>query len=221
LQILDADDNPVITFESDSTKQKSPDRVIEDMDLSQLVTIVDTKLSQKPGLNRFHWDLKHKGPWHNDKKKRYKNGPMVAPGIYTVVLTVGAQTYNQKFEVKIDPRVKTNVTDADIIQQIRFQNTIVALLTEARKLEKVLEEEAESLKNKKTKAKVNRLEKINNTLKLLKNEDGAYPQEMLISQISYLFNLINDADQIPGQDAVNRLEVLTNQFETIKNDISI
>jgi photosystem II stability/assembly factor-like uncharacterized protein len=221
LQILDAEDNPVIAFESDSTKQKSPDKVIEDMNLSQLVTIVDTKLSQKPGLNRFHWDLKHKGPWHKDKKKRYKNGPMVAPGIYSVQLTVGSQTFSQKFEVKIDPRVKTNVTEADIIQQIEFQNTIVELLTNARKLEKSLEEEAEGLKDKMAKTKVNRLEKINSTLKLLKNEDGAYPQEMLISQISYLLNLIDDADQLPGQDAVNRLEVLTNQFETIKNNISM
>ncbi|PHR90406.1 MAG: hypothetical protein COA78_35385 [Blastopirellula sp.] len=64
-------------------------------------------------------------PWNKDKKKRYKNGPMVAPGVYTAILTVGAQTYNQNFEVKIDPRVKDNgTTEADIIQQVTMQNNI-------------------------------------------------------------------------------------------------
>ena len=214
--------NPVIAFVSDSTKQKSPKKVIEDMDLSQLITLVDTKLSQKSGLNRFHWNLKHKGPWNKDKKKRYKNGPMVAPGMYTALLTVGTQIYNQNFEVKIDPRVKDNgISETDIIEQIKFQNNIVVLLTKARKLQESLEKEAKSLKGKKGKAKVKRLEKIHNTLTLLKNKKGAYPQQMLVSQISYLLNITNNADQLPGQDALQRFEALTNQFKKIKNEIGI
>ncbi len=220
LQILDANKNPVIAFVSDSTKQKSPDKVIEDMDLSQLITLVDTKLSQKPGLNRFHWDLKHKGPWNKDKKKRYKNGPMVVPGTYTAILTIGAQSFSQNFEIKIDPRVKGNgTTEADIIKQVTMQNNIVVLLSKARKLQESLEKEAKKLKGKTAKAKISRLEKINTALRLLKNEKGAYPQQMLVSQISYVLNMINNADQIPGQDAVQRFEVLTNQFEKLKNDV--
>ncbi len=217
LQILDADKNPVIAFVSDSTKQKKPDTVTEDMGLSQLITLVDTKLSQKPGLNRFHWDLKHKGPWSSNKKRRYKNGPMVAPGIYTVLLTVGTQTYTQNFEVKIDPRVKNNGTSAtDIKEQIKFQNAVIVLLDDARKLQASLEKEAKSLKGQKEKTK--RLENINIALTLLKNKKGAYPQQMLVSQISYLFNMLNSSDQVPGQDAVQQFEVVKKQFETIKNE---
>ena len=222
LQILDANKSPVIAFVSDSTEQKASKKVIENMDLSQLITLVNTQLSKRPGLNRFHWDLKHKGPWNKNKKRSYKNGPMVAPGKYTARLTVGTQSYNQDFEVKIDPRVKDNgISEADIIQQIKFQNKIVALLTNARKLEESLEKEAKSLKGKKAQVKVKRLANINYTLTLLKNKKGAYPQQMLVSQISYLLNINNNADQIPGQDAVQRIEELTTQFEKIKNEIGM
>ena len=121
MQILDANKSPIIAFVSDSTEQKASKKVIENMDLSQLITLVNTQLSKRPGLNRFHWDLKHKGPWNKNKKRSYKNGPMVAPGKYTARLTVGTQSYDQDFEVKIDPRVKENGTsEADIIRQIKY-----------------------------------------------------------------------------------------------------
>ena len=56
-------------------------------------------------------------------------------------------------------------------------------------------------------------------LKQLKNENGAYPQQMLSSQISYVLNMISRADQIPGQDAIERLDDLQNQFNKIKEDV--
>jgi hypothetical protein len=39
-----------------------------------------------------------------------------------------------------------------------------------------------------------------------------YPQPMLTDQISYLFNMINTADQAPGKEAEDRFEVLTTQL---------
>ena len=47
-----------------------------------------------------------------------------------------------KFEIKIDPRVKeSGVSEADINKQIDFQNKIINLLSEARKLQVSLEKE--------------------------------------------------------------------------------
>ncbi|MEZ4933318.1 MAG: hypothetical protein R2788_14510 [Saprospiraceae bacterium] len=45
-----------------------------------------------------------------------------------------------------------------------------------------------------------RLNKLNTLKNKLVNASGAYPQNMFISQVSYLFDVVNDADQIPGRD---------------------
>ena len=42
---------------------------------------------------------------------------------------------------------------------------------------------------------------------------------MLSSQISYVLNMISRADQIPGQDAIERLDDLQNQFNKLKEDV--
>jgi len=219
LEILNSNNEVVSTILSDSTQLKSTVKEVEDMNLSQILRYVDKKLVGKPGTHRFEWDLRQKGAWHKDAKKRFKNGPIVAPGVYIAKLTVGENAFEQSFEIHIDPRVKDEgISEKDIADQLIMQNKIILLLSEARKLEASIEKEAKSLKGKKAKAKVNRLEKINSVLKQLKNDEGAYPQQMLSSQISYVLNMISRADQMPGQDAFERLEDLQNQFNKIKEE---
>jgi hypothetical protein len=220
LEILNSMNEVVSTILSDSTQIKSSVKEVEDMDLSQTFRYVDKKLIGKPGMHRFEWDLRQIGAWAKDKKKRFKNGPLVAPGTYTARLTVDKNSYEQSFDILIDPRVKDEgITEQDITSQLIMQNKIISLLSEARKLEVSIEKEAKSLKGKKAQAKVSRLEKINSILKQLKNDNGAYPQQMLSSQISYVLNMISRADQIPGQDAIERLDDLQNQFNKIKEDV--
>lgn len=220
LEILDANKNVVSTILSDSTKLKSTVKEVEDMNLSQIFRYVDKKLVGKPGFHRFDWDLRQKGAWNKSKSRRYKGGPMVAPGNYTARLTVGEQSFEQNFEIIMDPRVKDEgITVANINEQIAMQNKVMSLLSDARKLEASLEKEAKSLKKKKAKAKVARLEKINNALKQLQNEKkGAYPQQMMLSQMSYLLNMISRADQLPGEEAKNRYEELVVQFNKLKQE---
>ena len=57
-------------------------------------------------------------------------------------------------------------------------------------------------------------------LKQLNNEKGAYPQQMLISQISYLLNMVSRADQLPGKDATDRLVELENEWKNIYSSYS-
>jgi photosystem II stability/assembly factor-like uncharacterized protein len=66
------------------------------------------KLDPKPGLNRFVWDLSHDGAKVTpgaavDSGAAGARVP-VAPGEYTVRLTLGNQKPTQKFAVKADPR---------------------------------------------------------------------------------------------------------------------
>lgn len=116
----------------------------------------------------------------------------------------------------MDPRVvKEGVTKADIVSQIAKQQKVMDLLSEARKFQAKLEKEAKSLKGKKSA----RLDKINNVLKELKNDSVVYPQQMLVAQISFLSNMYNSADQIPGQDAENRFKELTIQLNQLKQKL--
>lgn len=183
------------------------------MNLSQVFRYVDRKLETKPGLNRFHWNLEQKGAWDKNTTRSFKGGPMVAPGMYTVKLTIEGNSFEQHFEIKIDPRVKEEgVSEANISTQIEMQQKVIDLLSEARKYEAELEKQAEKLKNNSPQ----KLEEITKNLKLLSNESGAYPQQMLLSQISYLLNMISDADQLPGEEAQKRYQELSIQFQNLK-----
>ena len=202
LEILDASNRSIVTILSGKSSVKEE----ENMNLSQVFRYVDNRLSTKEGINRFNWNLQQKGAWSPNKRRSYRNGPMVAPGMYTAKLTVDGKSFTQSFEIQMDPRVsKQGFTKAAIASQIAFQQQVIDLLSEARKLQAQLE------KNKSNKAKV--------ALKKLKNNSGIYPQQMLVSQISYLLNMVSTADQEPGQEAEERFKELTIQLNTIKQGI--
>lgn len=72
-------------------------------------------LSAEPGMHRWIWDLHYTAPkslMHDypiaavpHDTPSYPLGPRAVPGVYNVVLTVGANTYRQTVTVKEDPRV--------------------------------------------------------------------------------------------------------------------
>ncbi|AXT20086.1 hypothetical protein D7030_02920 [Flavobacteriaceae bacterium AU392] len=220
LDILDDNKEIVVTIVSDSSKQKLPDQVIDVMSTNKVIYLVDKSLNAKPGLNRFHWNMKHTGPWAKSKNQRYQNGPIAAPGVYTAKLTIGDQSFEQNFELLIDPRVKEEgITEANIQEQIELQKQIMNLMTASRKLQDNLEKEIDKLKDGKNENNKERLQKIKQILSQLKNEDGAYPKPVLNAQISYLQGIIDDADQIPGQDVKDRFEELTLKFENVKKEL--
>lgn len=222
LEIFNDKNEPLITMLSDSTQLKSSVKEVEDMNLSTTFRYVNQKLKAKKGLNRFEWDLHKKGPWHKDQKKRYKNGPMVLPGNYTVKLTVGDKSMEQDFVVLVDPRVKADGITEEILQkQHEMQEKVITLLTEARLLQDRLEKEVKKLEAKEKKTDKDQLESLKKALQQLKNEKGAYPQQMLVSQISYIYNMVNGADQIIGKDVVERYQELMTDFTAIKNKVQL
>lgn len=220
LEIFNAQKEAIVSILSDSTLLKSIVEEVEDMNLSTTFRYVNSKLENKVGLNRFAWNLRQKGAWHTDLKKRYKNGPMVPPGTYTAKLTVGTKTFYQTFTVQIDPRVVAEgILETTIEKQMAMQLQVTSLLNDARKLQNKLEKEIKELEKKEN--SLDRLTKIKPILKQLKNEKGAYPQQMLVSQISYLYNIISSADQVVGKDATERFQELTVQLNTLKQNAKI
>ena len=210
LEILNSNNESIVTILSDSTLLKSTSEEVEDMGLSMTFSYNDPKLETKKGLNRFHWDLNQKGAWSDKKSRSYKNGPMVPPGLYTVKLTAGNETAEQSFEVLIDPRLESEgVTSTTIKEQLILENEVLDLLTEARKLQASLESDIK-------KAQGSKKSDLESLLKALKNDDGAYPQQMLVAQIAYLSYIVGGADKKPGQEEIERLKELKVQLNEIK-----
>ncbi|WP_047417664.1 hypothetical protein [Cellulophaga sp. Hel_I_12] len=216
LEVLDADQQSVVTIVSDSTQLSSTSEEVVDMGLSMTFSYADAKLETKKGLNRFAWDLRQKGAWSDKKARSFKNGPIVPPGTYTVKLTVGKEIFEQSFQVLVDPRLETEgITQQMIAEQLNFQNKVIQLLSEARKLQAALETQLEKTKDKDEK------EKLENILKQLKNDEGAYPQQMLVAQISYLSYIVDDSDKEIGKDAKERYTELVSQLKKLKSEVTL
>ncbi|ASV32231.1 WD40/YVTN/BNR-like repeat-containing protein [Maribacter cobaltidurans] len=216
LEILNADGKSVAKIVSDSTQLKSTKEQVEDMGLSMVFEYLDTKLETKKGINRFEWDLREKGAWSSNKSRSYKNGPMVPPGSYTAKLTVDGKTLEQPFQILMDPRLEQEGVSLETIkEQLALQNKVNQLLSEARKFQSDLEKKIKETKNKEEK------EKLESVLKTIKNEEGAYPQQMMVAQISYLSNIIGGSDKKPGNEEIERFKELQEQFNQTKRQVDL
>ncbi len=217
MEIKNTENEVVATFISDTSKTKISEEVIEDMATNRVEYIVDNSLKTKPGLNRFHWDMTMTGPWHEDKKRRYKNGPAAKPGNFTVTLSIDDQELSQSFELLLDPRMEKLVTMSDLNSQIELQFKISDLLSNARMLEDKLETEKSELKKLEnlTSEQNERLDQIKTLINTLKTKDGIYEKPGLVAQISYLYAMLNDTDQAPGNDAYARLKELESTFNDL------
>jgi photosystem II stability/assembly factor-like uncharacterized protein len=88
----------------------------------------------RQGMNRFSWNLRYPGPtsfpgmilWAADTA----SGPRVVPGTYTVRLTADGQVVQQRFAVRLDPRVQ-GVSQADLQRRFDFAMQIRNRTSEA------------------------------------------------------------------------------------------
>ena len=83
----------------------------------------EKEIKPEAGLNRFVWDLRyeeaHRVPgYYLWEYGSGAHGPVAVPGRYQVRLTVGTETQNAPFDLKLDPRV--NVSQADLEQQFNL-----------------------------------------------------------------------------------------------------
>lgn len=211
LDIKDKDGKVVYHIVSDTSKLKEKNKVIRDMATEDIRFVTNKNLSAKQGLHRFEWNFRSTGAWHKNKSRRYKNGPIVAPGTYTATLTVGDWSSSKPIELLMDPRlIEQGLSLDDLQQQADLQHKVMTLLEAARKLEQQLEKELKTTKDN------NKLAAIKTALENLQTAEGIYMQPKLLDQISYLNSMINRADQLPGQDAYERFRTLEQEFDDLK-----
>ncbi len=222
LDILDADGEVIRAYTSEKTAKDSKEQKEPDMATGFYPRGSDISLSKKAGGHRVRWDLRMTGPWHKDEKRSGKNGPMAAPGEYSVRLTIDEQVLEQKVILLADPRViETGLKVADIQAQTDLRTSVRDLLTKARKMEatlksrkKDLRKQLEEAKDKKVLSK--KIQAIDELLNKISTPEGRYMQPQLVAQLSYLYSMLGRADQKPGKDAYERFEELKQWMDIVQ-----
>ena len=138
LQFLDDHGNVVRDYTLHLKKKtpKLPPVVADNLLPSQKKHNADEKLTAiSPGMNSLQWDLRYadatdvigfEPPEDTDGETANESGPLVNPGRYTAVLRYGDQSYQQTFQVDLDPRLHT--TPAALQQHLGLQLALHAAI---------------------------------------------------------------------------------------------
>ncbi|MFY0687121.1 MAG: hypothetical protein JXQ90_08155 [Cyclobacteriaceae bacterium] len=199
-------DDTLISAFTNKTEEKEIRE--EDMGMNTITSIKHESLGATKGMNRFEWDMTRFGAWHKNESRRYKSGPIVGPGQYTIKLITDEQALETTLNLLMDPRMlEIGVTTEDVGEQERMSIEIMTLLSSARQLEEELDKSDE------------KSAKIQLALDRLQTAGGIYPQPKLVDQISYLYYVSRGADHRPGKDVYDRFDELSAQFEEIKQSL--
>ena len=223
MEIRNSSGQVLTAFSSDSIPNGNTG-VRRDMGTNFTEFLVSDALTKHKGLNRFRWDMTMAGPWNSNDTRKYRNGPMVAPGVYTAVLVYGDKTLSQEFELVMDPRVvAAGVSETDVNQQLDFQRAVRDKLSEAYRFEDALEKEVELLKSKtsRSESEESRLKSLEGVLSQVQTGEGIYMQPMLADQWRYLYSMMNQADQVPGRDATQRFTELETELQRLKSEAAL
>ncbi|MCB0686670.1 MAG: hypothetical protein KDC53_09095, partial [Saprospiraceae bacterium] len=208
LKIYNSDGICIRTYQNEEKEEKDKEEET-DMQTGFRSQNSSTGLITTAGAHTLRWDLRY------DLKKfgsdRGKRGPMVIPGQYRIELLDGFTTYRTNVEVKADPRIlASGVTQEDLVAQEKLSLQVQQLHYDAKEFELYLNNQI----------KENDTALATEELKTIKAEittnEGRYPTPMLIDQISYLYSMLDQADQAPGQDAIKRYSELREKLDSLK-----
>ncbi|MEM1319539.1 MAG: hypothetical protein AAGG75_04745 [Bacteroidota bacterium] len=184
-------------------------KAMRDMATGVIDYTVNTRLKARPGLNRFRWNMRHQGPWDKSPKRRFQNGPYVSPGQYTVRLIIAGQSYEQTFELLMDPKATASgISMDDLKAQEALSLQVVDLISEAKKKANEVEK---AIKAKK--ADPQQLKTLEALKSKLLTTQGNYEQPQYIDQLNYLYGILRRGDQLPGRDVYQRFEELKQQYQ--------
>jgi photosystem II stability/assembly factor-like uncharacterized protein len=208
LDILDGSGDVLRSYESGGAGQRT--EAAQAMRGPFGRTTGQPRVSASAGVHRFVWDLAVQAEGAGDR-----GGPRVPPGQYTARLTVDGEELTRSVDVLIDPRVAADgVTVTDLQEQFMLSLQILAAMGDAsstiERLEEAMQIAAEGGDIRE------QLEEIQAAL-VTDRSISSYPQPMLADQLQYLYSMLQSADQKPGRDAYERLDVLKVELETHKS----
>jgi hypothetical protein len=170
------------------------------------------RLAIGPGLNRFVWDFAYAGPWDASQQRAGRNGPMAAPGSYTVRVTSGTWSATQPLEVRMDPRLaRDGVTAVDLREQLEHNLRVRDMVTEVNLAVARIQRAKRRLAT--SGAAGDTLQRLTALEAKLVTPSVRYSQPGLQAHIAYLYGLTTRADQKVGRDAVERYPVLRRELD--------
>ncbi|HET7464178.1 MAG TPA: hypothetical protein VFJ82_23170, partial [Longimicrobium sp.] len=201
LEVLDAAGRVVRSFGSDSARGPvAPARAGTPL------------LPRTPGMHRFTWDLAWPGPWEAGRGNG-RNGPLAAPGRYTVRLSAGTTTLTQPLVVRADPRVAADgVTQADLEALLAHNLRARDLASEVNRLVTRVQAAQRRLRGA-TGPAADTLARVNALAARLVTPPVRYSRPGLQAHIAYLYQLTPTTDQRVGRDVVERFATLRRELD--------
>ena len=176
------------------------------------------RLDKNPGMHRMTWDLRYPGPMSGAGVEG-GNGPAAVPGLYSVRLTAGSIRTSQSLTVVEDPRIlRDGITLEDLRAQFNHNMAVRELVSDANKTVARLRQAQQKLRGA-TGAQLDQLTKLNELAAKIITSPIRYSEPKLLTHITYLYSMTNGADQKPGKDAVDRLQVLRTDLEARKKEL--
>jgi hypothetical protein len=221
LTILDKSGKPIRTFTSvppPARPNRGEDGGGEDEE-GRFRVQYPTTLDKKAGLHRFTWDLRYAGPLafpaQQPAGQPGPNGPVAAPGLYTVEISSGSWTSKQPLEIKEDPRVTADgVSTADLEAQLAHNLRVLALVSDTNHL-------VARIRAAQTRMKAEHTDSSDQATQLKAVADKLitptirYSQPALQTHVTYLYSENTRTDQRPGRDAIERYEFLRKQIDAL------
>jgi photosystem II stability/assembly factor-like uncharacterized protein len=219
LEILDARGGVVRRFLSEGPGEGVKEPEEPGMRRPAMDAVGTPKLPARAGLNRFTWDMTYPGPWSSDSARNGRNGPMAAPGTYTVRLTRGDWTASQPLVLRADPRVvRDGLAPADFSRQVAHNLLVRDLVSDVNFAVQQLRAARKRLDADSSQAAAGQAADARRKLEELERQlvtpPVRYSKPQLQSQVTYLYGMALGADQKVGRDAVERYRQLRRRADS-------
>ncbi|MFN2578159.1 MAG: WD40/YVTN/BNR-like repeat-containing protein [Pyrinomonadaceae bacterium] len=162
------------------------------------------------GVNRVVWDL------------RNKDGVIVPPGRYQVILKVGAlgKVWTEGLNVLIDPRVaEEGTTVADLQAQYEHNMRVRELVTNVNQLAARVRDFQRKTQAVAASGGPDAANRMNAVAAKLFTEPVRYGKPGLQSHITYLASMTANVDQKIGRDAIERYAVLKKELDELRAEV--
>ena len=181
----------------------------------------NTRLAKTAGMHRLVWDLRRSGETlpagAMPAGVRAPAGPVVPPGDYKLVMTIGGQTQEQPLKIVADPRVlASGVTNQDLVDQYQHNMAVLALQNDTNVAVARLKQAQAALKDKPDAMREKALKAIADRLL---TPPVRYSPPGLDTHVSYLRSQTSDYDGKIGNHPKERLAELRKLIDGIVTEL--
>jgi photosystem II stability/assembly factor-like uncharacterized protein len=168
------------------------------------------RVTNGPGLNHVVWDL------------RNKEGVIVPPGRYQVILKVGVpgEKWAEYLNVLIDPRVaEDGITLADLQEEFAHNMRMRELVNGVNQLVARVRDFQRRTQSTVASGGPDAMNRMAAVAGRLLTEPVRYGKPGLQAHITYLASMTANVDQKVGRDAIERYAVLKKEFDNLRAEV--